>query len=386
MATERTPRGAVESLLKPVNGLVVLVMQGGGALGAYQGGVYEALHEAGIELDWIIGTSIGAVNGAIICGNTADRRLGRLTEFWRRVKQTSFWGDLPFLREFGEQFNTWNAFTQGIPGFFATNPHAFQDPQNAGYYSTLPLRETLTELVDLEQLRRAKPRLKVGAAQVRTSVMRYFDSRDMPLTIDHIMASGAIPPAFPPIRIDGELYWDGGIMSNSPIEAIFDEKPRRSALVFAVNMWHPTGPEPKSVFDVLERVKDIQFSSRLNDHVARQLETHRLRRIIAELSRHLPQEYRANPGTRDMTAFGCTTLMHIVQLLAPRLGHENHIKEMDFTPQGIEARWKAAYNDTKRVLDRAPWLGEFPAMEGVILHNASEVQAVMPAKIAAAAA
>jgi NTE family protein len=369
MDRSRTPREAVDALLKERGGQVVLVMQGGGALGAYQGGVYEALHEAGIEPDWIIGTSIGAVNASIICGNAIDRRVERLKEFWRRIERASFWGDIPFWSSIADQLMSWSTMTQGIPGFFASTPQAFKGPENAGCYSTLPLRQTLTELVDFELIRKAKPRLKVGAAQLRTSLMRYFDSRDMTLTVDHVMASGALPPAFPPVRIEGELYWDGGIMSNTPTEAIFDDNPRRSALVFAVHMWHPAGPEPQTIFDVMHRFKDIQFSSRLNDHISRQLETHRLRHIISELAKHVPQEVRSIPEVREMAAYGCTTRMHVVQLLAPRLGNESHMKEMDFTPAGIAARWRAGYDNTRRALESTPWLGEFSPLEGVILHN-----------------
>jgi len=369
MEPHRTQRQAVDALLKERNGQVVLVMQGGGALGAYQGGVYEALHEAGIEPDWIIGTSIGAVNASIICGNEVENRLKRLKEFWRRIERASLWRGIPFWSSLADQLTAWSTMTQGIPGFFESTPQAFKGPENAGCYSTVPLRQSLLELVDFDVVRRAKPRLKVGAAQLRTSMMRYFDSRDMTLTVDHVLASGALPPAFPPVRIDGELYWDGGIMSNTPTEAIFDDNPRRSALVFAVHMWHPAGPEPQTIFDVVHRFKDIQFSSRLNDHIARQLETHRLRHIISELAKHVPQDIRATAAVREMAAYGCTTRMHVVQLLAPRLGNESHMKEMDFSPEGIAARWRAGHADTCRALDRAPWLGEFSPLEGVILHN-----------------
>lgn len=385
MEQRLTPRQAVDALLKERQGQVVLVMQGGGALGAYQGGVYEALHEAEIEPDWIIGTSIGAVNAAIISGNEIDQRVGRLKEFWRRIERASLWGGIPFLSSLGTHMTSWSTMTQGIPGFFESTPQAFSGPDSAGCYSTLPLRQTLMELVDFEIVRKAKPRLMVGAAQLCTSHMRYFDSRDMALTVDHVMASGALPPAFPPVRIEGELYWDGGIMSNTPTEAIFDDNPRRSSLVFAVHMWHPTGPEPHSLFDVVGRFKDIQFSSRLTDHISRQLETHRLRHIISELAKHVPPEVRNSPALREMTCYGCTTRMHVVQLLAPRLGTENHMKEMDFSPEGIAARWRAGYDDTTRALARAPWLGEFSPLEGVILHNAGSADRGPLEKVADAA-
>jgi NTE family protein len=382
LGSDRTPLDAVNVFRNAHKGQVVLVMQGGGALGAYQGGVYQALHEAGIEPDWVIGTSIGAINGAIICGNAVEQRLSRLQEFWRRVERASFWGGIPFWSDLADHFTALSTMTSGIPGFFESSSQAFRGSENAGCYSTAPLRNSLTELVDFSLVNKAKPRLKVGAAQVRTSTMRYFDSREMPLSVDHIMASGALPPAFPPVRIDGELYWDGGILSNTPTEAIFDDNPRRNSLVFAVNMWHPVGPEPATLFDVMARFKDIQFSSRMNDHIARQRETHRLRHIISKLSKHLPDEIRSTPEVREMAAYGCTTTMHVVQLLAPRLEKEDHMKEMDFSPDGIRARWQAGYENTSRALARAAWIGEFSTIEGVILH---QLDAPDPVKLADAA-
>jgi len=366
---DRSPLDAINAFRNASKGQVVLVMQGGGALGAYQGGVYEALHEAGIEPDWIIGTSIGAINASIICGNTVERRLDRLREFWRRVERTSFFDGIPFWNDIADRITHFATMTSGIPGFFESHSQAFTGSDNAGCYSTVPLQRTLTELVDFKLVNQAKPRLKVGAAEVRTSTMRYFDSRDMPLAVEHIMASAALPPAFPPVRIDSELYWDGGILSNTPTEAIFDDNPRRSALIFAAHMWHPDGPEPQSIFDVLHRFKDIQFSSRLNNHIARQLETHRLRHIISELAKHVPAEIRQTAAVREMAAWGCTTRMHVVPLLAPRLDNEDHMKEMDFSPYGIRTRWQAGLADTRRALARAPWLGEFSPLEGVILHE-----------------
>jgi NTE family protein len=370
MESDRSPLEAVNAFRHATNGQVILVMQGGGALGAYQGGVYEALHEAGVEPDWIIGTSIGAINASIICGNTVEQRLVRLKEFWRRMERASFWEGIPFWSDVADRITAFSTMTHGIPGFFESHSQAFKGAENAGCYSTLPLQKTLTELVDFGLIAKANPRLKMGAAEVRTSMMRYFDSRDMPLTVEHVMASAALPPAFPPVRIGGELYWDGGILSNTPTEAIFDDNPRRSALIFAAHMWHPAGPEPQTIFDVMHRFKDIQFSSRLTNHIARQLETHRLRQIISQLAKHVPDEIRRTPEVREMASYGCTTRMHIVPLLAPRLDNEDHMKEMDFSPYGVRTRWQAGYADTRRALARAPWLGEFSPLEGVILHEA----------------
>ena len=352
---------------------VVLVFQGGGALGAYQAGVYQALHEGGIEPDWIIGTSIGAINASLIAGNEPEHRLDRLEEFWRRMKRKEFWG-LANWPGLADTTSYWSTLLGGIPGFFEPNPLAFLGAHyplgrdSAGFYSTTPLAKTLTELVDFALIARCTPRLTVGAAHVRTSKMRYFDSRETAITAQHIMASGALPPAFPAVRIDGELYWDGGILSNTPTEAIFDDNPRRDSLIFAVHMWNPMGPEPESIWEVLHRHKDIQYSSRVASHITRQRQVHKLRHVVSELVKLMPEDVRNRPVVKDLAEYGCLTRMHVVQLLAPRLDNENHTKDIDFSPSGIRLRWEAGYADTRRALQRAPWNDACDPLEGVILH------------------
>ena len=366
---------AVETFRRNSNGQVVLVLQGGGALGAYQVGVYQALHEAGVEPDWIIGTSIGAINAAIIAGNAPKDRLDRLNEFWTRMQRRDPWNMFPAWTGIPEQLSNMSTILNGIGGFFTPNPMAFLGQQvrlgadHAGYYSTAPLRETLNELVDFALVNRCMPRLTVGAAHVRTSMMRYFDSRDGEIAVEHIMASGALPPAFPAVRIDGELYWDGGILSNTPTETIFDDNPRRSSLIFAVHMWNPEGPEPTSIWDVLNRQKDIQYSSRIASHISRQQQAHRMRHIISELVKKLPEDVRNSEEVRELAGYGCSTQMHVVRLLAPRLDNENHTKDIDFSPSGIRMRRDAGYDATLHALKKAAWQGQFDPLEGVILHD-----------------
>ena len=279
---------------------VVLVFQGGGALGAYQAGVYQALHESGIEPDWIIGTSIGAINASLIAGNEPDNRVERLEEFWRRMRRKEFWG-LSNWPGLVDTTSYWSTVLGGIPGFFEPNPLAFLGAHyplgrdNAGFYSTAPLEKTLTDLVDFALVKRCMPRLTVGAAHVRSSQIRYFDSRETAISVRHVMASGALPPAFPAVRIDGELYWDGGILSNTPTEAIFDDNPRRNSLIFAVHMWNPMGVEPETIWEVLHRQKDIQYSSRVASHVAQQRQVHKLRHVISELVKLIPEDARKDP-------------------------------------------------------------------------------------------
>ena len=356
-------------------GQVVLVLQGGGALGAYQAGVYEALHEAGIEPDWVIGTSIGAINASLIAGNKPEDRLSRLKDFWTSVEHSSTLEAMASLPWVGAMLPNWSTITAGIAGFFKPNPLAFLGmnvalaPDAAGYYSTRPLEETLNALVDYTLLEHCTPRLTVGAANVRTSEMRYFDSRTTKLSAKHVMASGALPPAFPPVRIEGDLYWDGGILSNTPVEAVFDDNPRRNSLVFAVHIWNPSGPEPESIRQVMNRQKDIQYSSRAVSHIMRQKQMHKLRHIIAELAAKLPEKERKSAEVRALTAYGCLTRMHVVRLLAPGLDNEDHTKDIDFSRKGIRQRWDAGLADTRVTLKRAPWDGVFDEMEGFILHE-----------------
>jgi NTE family protein len=363
-------------------GQVVLVLQGGGALGSYQAGVYQALQEAGIEPDWIVGTSIGAINASLIAGNAPQDRLPRLHEFWGRVQRAHQWDLRGVLPGFADKWSYWTTLTQGIPGFFTPNPLAHAGDfyplgaDHAGYYSTAPLEATLSELVDFNLINRGNPRLTVGAAHVRTSQMTYFDSRRCELDVKHIMASGALPPAFPAVRVNGELYWDGGILSNTPTEVVFDDNPRRDSLIFTVHLWNPVGAEPGTMAEVLNRHKDVQYSSRIASQITRHQQAHRLRHVINELVARLPDAERDRPEVRELMGYGCQTRMHVVQLLAPQLDYEDHTKDVDFSPAGIRRRWDAGYAHTKAVLAREPWVGQFDPLSGVILHEAEEFSAL----------
>ena len=361
-------------------GQTVLVFQGGGALGAYQAGVYQALQEAGVEPDWVIGTSIGAINASIIAGNRAEKRLERLHEFWNRMEQASFFG-VPnnWMGQFARNLHT---IGSGLPGFFRPNPLAFLSPHShlgadgAGYYSVSPLRETLSGLVDFDLVNQGETRLTVGASCVSNSQMRYFDSRDEKLSLEHVMASGALPPAFPAVCIDGEYYWDGGILSNTPVEAVFDDNPRKDSLVFAVHIWNPDGPPPKTIWEVMNRQKDVQYSSRSASHIKRQRQIHRLRHVVAELAKRLPADIASDNAVRELASYGCLTRMHVVRLLAPNLPGEDHLKDIDFSAEGIRQRWEAGYRHTLDTLAKAPWREPHDPMEGFILHEACGGQMV----------
>ncbi|WP_426435502.1 patatin-like phospholipase family protein [Bradyrhizobium genosp. P] len=363
-------------------GQVVLVLQGGGALGSYQAGVYQALQEAGVEPDWIVGTSIGAINASLIAGNAPQDRLPRLIEFWGRVQRGSQLDFRGVLRGFSDKWSYWTTLTSGIPGFFTPNPFAHAGDffplgaDRAGYYSTAPLEATLAELVDFDLISKVSPRLTVGAAHVRTSQMTYFDSRRCKLDVKHIIASGALPPAFPAVRVDGELYWDGGILSNTPTEVVLDDDPRRDSLIFTVHLWNPVGAEPSTMAEVLNRHKDVQYSSRMASQITRHQQAHRLRHVINELAARLPEAEHERPEMRELMSYGCQTRMHVVQLLAPQLDHEDHTKDVDFSYAGIKQRWDAGYAHTKSVLAREPWVGQFDPLSGVILHEAEELTAL----------
>ena len=362
-------------------GQVVLVLQGGGALGAYQVGVYEALHEAGVEPEWVIGTSIGAINAALIAGNPVERRLDRLREFWARVEQGAgpdlgrFWTGLANVP------TNLATILQGNAAFFTPNHFAWLSPhvplgiERASYYTTAPLRETLSGLVDLEHCKEHRTRLTVGAVNARTGAMRYFDSRDEQLRIDHVLASGALPPAFPAVRIDGDPYWDGGIYSNTPVEVVLEDKPRLDSVIFTVHMWNPEGPEPQTLWEVIGRQKDIQYASRAKSQVARQQQIHHLRHIIRELAKHVPDEARRGPAVQELASWGCGSTMHVARLVAPKLDGEDHTKDIDFTPDGIRARREAGYADAKRMLERAPWEAPVDPMDGVVIHETRALQA-----------
>ncbi len=377
MNTTKTSNKVADTSARPdLPPNIVLVLQGGGALGAYQVGVYQALHEAGLRPNWVIGTSIGAINAGLIVGNPPEQRLEKLAEFWRRVEYGGLQGFASGLPGIGGQMATAMTMMRGLDAFFRPNFPAFASAQwplgaeNAGYYSTEPLRKTLSDLIDFDLINKGDCRLTVGAANVRTAMMHYFDSRETAFDVRHIMASGALPPAFAPVRIGADLYWDGGILSNTPVEAVFDDNPRRSALVFAVHVWNPNGPEPQTMQDVMHRQKDVQYSSRTHTHIARQKQLHKLRHIVAELAAQIPPEARDTPEVRAMAAYGCLTQMHMVQLLAPVMDGENHTKDVDFSPRGIRTRWEAGYAHTRDVVAKSPWTAPCDPSEGLVLHEA----------------
>jgi len=357
-------------------GQVVLVFQGGGALGAYQGGVYQALHEAGIEPDWVVGTSIGALNGAIIAGNESDVRLDRLRELWQRIEQKPLWGDTPIGQAVGRTAAYFMSLFNGVYGYYAPNGaiawgglNARVGVERAAFYTIDEMRRTVSSLMDFERLNAKRTRLTVGAVNVRTGKMHYFDSRNLPITLDHILASGALPPGFPAIRIDGDPYWDGGLYSNTPIEVVFDDNPRHDSVVFSVQIFPIAGSEPESLMQVLSRQVDIQYASRADSHIPRQEHIHQLRHMVRELVRMMPEDLRKKPEVKEMAGYGCGTFMHIVRINANPHKNDDLLREIDFSTEGIHRRWQTGYEDASRTLDRRPWETMVDPMLGVAVHD-----------------
>jgi len=360
---------------------IVLVLQGGGALGSYQLGVFEALEQAGLRPDWIVGTSIGALNGAIIAGNAPERRLERLSAFWQGLARPALlarwggpwggpWGgmELPFETVWRRMEALW----LGVPGLYRPLGGPLGGMGGPALYDPGPLRAHLAGLVEEARLNEGAPRLTVGAVSVATGRMRYFDSRDERLTLDHVLASAALPPAFPPVEIKGEPFWDGGLCSNTPIEAVFADRQRRSAVIVAVQLWQPEGPAPGGVWETMGRMRDIQFASRAATNIAHQAELHHLRHVVRELEKRLPEALAGDPEVKELTAWGCGTRMHVLHLVARPMPDEAHLKELDFGLDRLWARRAAGLEAATRMLQRAPWREWPDARAGVLVHEEGE--------------
>lgn len=366
----------------PEQGRIALVLQGGGALGAYQAGVFQALSERGLTPDWVVGTSIGAVNAALIAGNRPEQRLSRLETFWRRVACRDP-VDMRLMPDLVRRANTWlatcEATVMGIPGFFAPRPAGVMatfaaglpvTPEQASFYDTAGLAETLAELVDFDQLSAAKAmRLTVSAMDVTSGDLALFDSRRQRLGVEHVMASGALPPGFPPVRIDGRLYWDGGLYSNTPLDVVLDDLPRENTLCFMVELWRAHGPEPNTLEAVRTRAKDIHYASRSDRHIEEFRRLHELRNALHALHERMPPQLRDSRLVQELAHHGCNTTMHVVRL--PYGGHDWYMasKDLNFSSGSLQWRWQQGYRDALRAADQAPWRESHPPHVGVVVHD-----------------
>ena len=358
---------------------IALVLQGGGALGAYQAGVYEALQEHDLTPDWVVGTSIGAINAAIIAGNHQPDRIARLRQFWESVSYRDLI-DMRRVPDKTRQLNirvsTLTSLLYGVPGLFRPRvSNVFASgmavpAEMASFYDTSELAQTLARLVDLECLNGAGGvRLTVNALKVTTGELVSFDSRSHNMCIDHVMASGALPPGFPPVRINGELYWDGGLFSNTPLETVLEDEPRVDTLCFMVDLWSAAGPEPCTFDEVQTRTKDVTFASRSKFHIDDYLHLHALRRTIRMMYESMPPALRTDDLLRALEAVGADSTMHIVRLAYA--GRDWHMasKDINFSRGSMEWRWQQGYQDAKRVLENAAWLRLVPAETGVVVHD-----------------
>ncbi len=386
---KRRPAASTPAALARNYEVVALVLQGGGALGAYQAGVYEALQEGGIEPTWFAGVSIGAINAAILAGNPPERRVERLRAFWEQVVEPaaawawpgaavrellSSWPQTAAVRAWTGASAAFDALAHGQDGFFRarrTPPFAETEGSDAAtsFYDTTPLRATLERLVDFDRIAAGGVRLAVGATQVRSGNVVWFDSATTRIGPEHIMASGALPPAFPAIEIDGEPYWDGGVVSNTPLQYVLETEPRRDTLALQVDLWSARGERPKTLDDVLERQKEIQYSSRTRlgtDAVARQ---QKLRAALTELVHRVPARDLPPELLAELQPWLCDRVYNIIHLIYRSKAHEEQFKDYAFSPPAMRGHWASGADDMRRTLRHAGWF-EPPAREvGVVTHD-----------------
>ncbi len=369
---------------------VALVLQGGGALGAYQCGVYEGLHAAGIRPDWYAGISIGAINAAIIAGNAPERRIEQLREFWeltcepgealalpaQMVRATAALLPQPQASAWAGSLAAIAALLQGQRGFFRPrplSPFLFDDGSDAAtsFYDTAPLRATLERFVDFDRINddTRGSRLTVGATNVVTGNFRYFDSAAMRIGPEHILASGALPPAFPAVEIDGEHYWDGGVVSNTPLEHILGIWPRRDTLVLQVDLWSARGARPRTMMDVLERAKDIQYSSRTRHGTRMVARAKSLRNALTELIRQLPDGRLPDHLQRTFAPLLDDRVFNIIHLIYQAKPYEEQFKDYAFGQIAMREHWASGLRDMRDTLDHPGFFEPPDRAVGITVHD-----------------
>jgi len=353
-----------------------LVLQGGGALGSYQAGVFEALTSSDYLPDWVAGISIGAVNAAIIAGNRPENRLKHLRGFWEEITApTSLWPSAPggSLAALQQKASALTTLMFGQPGFFTprTLQHWISPGRLISFYDTSVLKGTLERLVDFGRINTAgEMRLSVGAVNVRTGQFAYFDSAEIAIRPEHVMASGALPPGFPPVEIDGEHYWDGGLFSNTPLQYVLDYSPRRSRLTFQVDVFRAQGQLPSNLDEVAERDKDIRYSSRTQICSDAFRDRHDVRHAINELHKLLPPDLANTEQAKRLYEHGCVTEMDIVQLVYRPSEPQGASKDHEFSRASMEKRWQQGLSDARAALHASPWLAPMPRELGVRVFDA----------------
>ena len=366
----------------PAKALPVLVLQGGGALGSYQAGAYQALCHFDFEPEWIAGISIGAINAAIIAGNDREQRIDKLKEFWQMVSAPVPWHPATKTERGRVLFNETSAAmiaTFGVPGFFVPRlPPAplwpQGSPQAQSYYDTAPLKKTLERLVDFDRINDLKVRLSVGAVSVTTGNFRYFDNfefRKMGKKIgpEHIMASGALPPGFPAIEIEGEHYWDGGIASNTPLDFVLDAEVDRDLLIFQVDLFSARGELPKNLLEAAEREKDIRYSSRTRMNTDKNRQIHNARKALRDLMYTLPDNLRNDPSVEVLCKAARENTVTVVHLIYRTKNYETNSKDYDFSHVAMVEHWDAGVRDVHLSMRHKDWLERPQSGETMVTYD-----------------
>ncbi|MDN4999280.1 DUF3734 domain-containing protein [Bradyrhizobium sp. GCM10027634] len=364
--------------------VVALVLQGGGALGAYQAGVYEGLHEAGIRPNWLAGISIGALNAAIIAGSPEDQRVARLREFWETIcASPAGWpageglaDSLPFafdLRSMHNAMSAMRALFHGQPGFFKPRfPSPLWSPFSGdsatSYYDTTPLKQTLERLVDFDRLNSGEARVSVGAVNVRTGNLTYFDTDERRLEPKHFMASGALPPGFPAVEIEGEHYWDGGVVWNTPLSRILSSE-SRDTLTFQVDLWSARGRVPHDMMEVQSRQKDIQYSSRTRAITDQALRMQKMRQALQRAIERLPQSAMQDPEMLAIADMASRRTHNIIHLIYQSKIYEGQSKDYEFGLSAMRAHWQSGLDDIRRTLADPGRLNPPPPELGIVTHD-----------------
>ena len=381
-------------------GSVALVLQGGGALGSYQAGVFEGLHEASITPNWVAGISIGALNCALIAGNAPAHRLERLRTFWETICRPAYpvfgldWLQeqtlrlAPQSRRYFSAMGAWRAVLEGQMGFFSPRgPWPWlggdQGTLQASFYDTGALKSTLERLVDFDRINAGEMRVSVGAVNVRTGNLTYFDNLEGPtrgrLRAEHFMASGALPPAFPAIEIDGEHYWDGGLVSNTPLSYVLHHQSRLHTLAFQVDLWSARGQPPRNVYEVQERMKDIQYSSRTRAITEAQANAHQAKSLLHEVLEALPADLRQRlAAAAQAESLACQHRVSVVHLIYQRKEWESQAKDYEFSPRTMHEHWSSGLDDIEQALSHDDWL-QVSAHEAFVTHDRWRTHAPEPA-------
>lgn len=360
---------------------IALVLQGGGALGAYQAGVYEALHEAGIEPDWIDGVSIGAINGALIAGNPPERRLERLREFWELVTSRHLPDIFPHADEPRRMRNLLQAcmtLLLGQPGFFTPNvPNPWFSLRGAktatAFYDSAPLLHTLRELVDFDLINNDTVRYAVGTVNVATGNFIYFDNAKQTILPQHIMASAALPPGLPMVRIGSDYYWDGGLVSNTPLSHLMDEAERGNMLVFQVDLFSARGEVPRDMSDVLARAKEIRYSSRTRLVTDQFRILHNSKMALRKILNKVPDEKLSRDERELKEKLKSLPRISLLRLIYRKAVYEDQALDYEFSTVSMKEHWERGYQDTKATLAQKDWL-VIPSEEvGLVVHDVHQL-------------